>query len=158
MKILNLRIVIIVSLVTAVAIAADLPGFTHWTASDLKGYEKKLSPKAASDPAKVASESLGKFGTHNAQISHREASGVVEVHAKVADIFVVETGEATLVVGGEVVGLKAQTPDEGRGTSIKGGQKVKLAAGDIVHIPAKMPHQLLLDSGKQFTYFVVKVD
>lgn len=155
---MKLRIAMMLTLVTAAGFGADATGFAHWTAADLKGYEKKLSAKAASDPAKIGSESLGKFGTHTTQISHREASGIAEVHAKVADIFVVESGEATLVVGGDVVGLKAQTADEGRGSSIKGGKKVKLAAGDIVHIPAKMPHQLLLDSGKQFTYFVVKVD
>jgi quercetin dioxygenase-like cupin family protein len=32
-----------------------------------------------------------------------------------------------------------------------------LSTGDIVHIPAGTPHQLLLDKGKPFTYFVVKV-
>jgi mannose-6-phosphate isomerase-like protein (cupin superfamily) len=155
---LKLRIAMMFGLVTAAGFGAEPAGFAHWTSSELKGYEKKLSTKAAADPAKIGSEALGKFGTHNTQISHREASGVAEVHAKVADIFVVESGEATLVVGGEVVGLKAQTEDEGRGASIKGGKKVKLTAGDIVHIPAKMPHQLLLDGGKQFTYFVVKID
>ena len=33
----------------------------------------------------------------------------------------------------------------------------KLAAGDAVHIPANTPHQLLVENGKQFTYFVIKV-
>jgi hypothetical protein len=30
--------------------------------------------------------------------------------------------------------------------------------GDIVHIPAKTAHQLLVAPGKVFTYFVIKVD
>lgn len=150
---MRLKAAITFGLLTGLSVGADLPGFAHWKSADLKGYEKKLSPKV--DKSKIASESLGKFGTHTTQISHREASGVAEVHDKVADLFVVQSGEATLVVGGEVEGLKTQG-DEGRGTGIKGGQKVKLTAGDIVHIPAKAPHQLLLDSGKQFTYFVLK--
>jgi hypothetical protein len=32
-----------------------------------------------------------------------------------------------------------------------------MAAGDVVHIPAKVAHQLLVEIGKQFTYFVIKV-
>jgi mannose-6-phosphate isomerase-like protein (cupin superfamily) len=43
------------------------------------------------------------------------------------------------------------------GTSITGGVESKLGAGDIVTIPAKTAHQLKLDPGKEFTYFVVKV-
>jgi uncharacterized RmlC-like cupin family protein len=35
---------------------------------------------------------------------------------------------------------------------------MKLGVGDVVHIPVKVPHQLLVEPGKQFTYFVVKVD
>ena len=33
----------------------------------------------------------------------------------------------------------------------------KLAAGDILTIPAKVAHQVKMDTGKEFTYFVVKV-
>lgn len=34
---------------------------------------------------------------------------------------------------------------------------MKLSAGDIVRVPPKAPHQLLLDNVKNFTYFVIKV-
>jgi mannose-6-phosphate isomerase-like protein (cupin superfamily) len=42
-------------------------------------------------------------------------------------------------------------------TAISGGTEVKVGAGDVVTIPAKMPHQMKLDPGKEITYFVVKV-
>jgi quercetin dioxygenase-like cupin family protein len=45
-----------------------------------------------------------------------------------------------------------------RGTSIEGGETKELTVGDIVHIPAKVPHQLKIASGKPFTYLVIKVD
>jgi quercetin dioxygenase-like cupin family protein len=32
-----------------------------------------------------------------------------------------------------------------------------LSAGDIVRIPANMPHQLVLDGAPEFTYFVIKI-
>ena len=52
---------------------------------------------------------------------------------------------------------KTTAPGETRGPAIKGGTEVKLGPGDILHIPAKVPHQMKLDPGKQVTYFVTKV-
>jgi hypothetical protein len=34
---------------------------------------------------------------------------------------------------------------------------VKLGVGDVLHIPAKVAHQMKLDAGKHVTYFVTKV-
>jgi mannose-6-phosphate isomerase-like protein (cupin superfamily) len=69
----------------------------------------------------------------------------------------VQSGTATLVYGGELVDGKSSGPNEMRAASIKGGMEKPLAAGDIVTIPAKLPHQVKLAPGKEFTYFVVKV-
>ena len=136
--------------------AADPAGFVVWKASDLKGYEKKLAPKM--NPQKVATEQLVSFGNHSTMIAHREGDGEAEVHDKMADLFVVQSGEATLIVGGTVAGGKTTAPGETRGPSITGGEKKKLGPGDVVHIPATVPHQLLVAPGKQFTYFVMKVE
>jgi len=136
-------------------IAADPAGFALWTASDLKGIEKKLSEKV--DNARFASKQLEKFGNHYTMLAHREGDGSAELHEKDADIFFVESGTATLLVGGEMVGAKTTAPGEVRGTSVKNGVEHKLGPGDIVHIAAKTPHQMLLDGGKGFTYFVIKV-
>jgi mannose-6-phosphate isomerase-like protein (cupin superfamily) len=56
-----------------------------------------------------------------------------------------------------VVDGKTTAPNEIRGASISGGTEIKLSAGDIVTIPAKTPHQMKVDPGKQVTYFVAKV-
>lgn len=143
-------------LVPAALIAADPAGFALWKSADLKSQEKKLSPKI--DAQKVATEQLGKFDNTLFSIGHREGSGQSELHEKVVDIFVVESGAATLVVGGKIVGGKSTGPGEVRGSKTDGGTSHALAPGDVVRIPANTAHQLLLDAGKQFTYFVVKVD
>lgn len=143
-------------LIASSAIGAELPGFVLYRGSDLKAYGKKLAPKM--NEMKVASASLDKFDNHSTMIAHREGPGLVEIHEHMADLFVVQGGEGTLVVGGEAENAKTTEPGELRGTSIKGGERRRLSAGDIVHIPAKMPHQVLVDSGKQFTYFVLKVE
>ncbi len=142
-------------LLSSTAMAADLPGFVIYRGADLKAYESKLAPKI--NEMKVAAVNLDRFGNHSTMIAHREGSGQVEIHEHMADVFVVQSGEATLVVGGEAENAKTIEPGELRGSSIRGGQRQQLGAGDIVHIPARVPHQVLVDPGKQFTYFVLKV-
>jgi mannose-6-phosphate isomerase-like protein (cupin superfamily) len=132
--------------------AADEGGFRHWAASQLKDEETKL---AAKDP-KGAFETLADFGTHNLMMAVRHGNGVAELHEKMADVFVVRSGTATLVVGGEMVDGKTTAPGEIRGTSVRGGKRQELAAGDVVHIPAGAPHQILMKAGDTFSYFVVK--
>jgi len=143
-------------LLLAPLFAADPPGFALWKASDLRVKEKELSAKLSDKH--VASETLANYGNHLTMLAHREGDGEVEVHDKMADILMIVSGEATLVIGGTVVGGRTTAPGEIRGPSVTGGEKKMLGAGDVVHIPAKVPHQMLVVSGKKITYFVVKVE
>jgi mannose-6-phosphate isomerase-like protein (cupin superfamily) len=134
--------------------AGDPAGFNLFRSAELKGAERRLAPKI--DAKKVAAETLAEWGNHRIMVAHREGNGEAEWHEKQADIFVVQTGEATLVYGGKVVDGKSTGPGEIRGPSISGGLEKKLSPGDIVHIPAKTPHQVMVT--KQFTYATIKVD
>ena len=58
---------------------------------------------------------------------------------------------------GKMEGGKTTAPGEVRGTSIEGGEKQKIAAGDIMHIPPKTPHQVVLAPGTEITYYTLKV-
>jgi mannose-6-phosphate isomerase-like protein (cupin superfamily) len=136
--------------------AADPPGFSHWTGKALKEYGKTLASKM--NAQKVATENLANYGNHSVMVAYREGSGEAELHENQSDVFIVQSGQAILMVGGTVVGGRTTAPGEIRGASIAGGEKKQLAAGDIVHIPARVPHQVLLEGGGQFTYVVVKVD
>ncbi|MFL6417637.1 MAG: hypothetical protein ACJ74Y_18445 [Bryobacteraceae bacterium] len=124
-----------------------------YTAKDLKGVADKIARKGG----QFASEELNRWGNHYTMLAHREQTGSSEVHQHEADIFVVEEGEASLLSGGTLVNGKPQKPGELRGSSIKGGERRSLSTGDIVHIPAGVPHQLLVEKSKPFTYFVIKV-
>jgi mannose-6-phosphate isomerase-like protein (cupin superfamily) len=135
--------------------AGDPQGLFVWKAAELKAFSKNLAPKI--NDKKVATQDIAKNGNYRFMVAHREASGEAEYHALDADIFMVESGTATLVYGGEMVDAKDSGPNEKRAPSIKGGMEKMLAAGDVVTIPAKLPHQVKLASGKEFTYFVVKV-
>jgi len=135
--------------------AGDPAGFQFWSSSQLKGFAKSLAPKI--DAQKVATEQLGGFGNYSFMVAHREGPGQAEYHATQADIFFVQSGTATLVYGGTLLDGKNTAPNEMRAASIAGGMEKKLAAGDVVTIPPKVPHQVKLEPGKEFTYFVVKV-
>jgi mannose-6-phosphate isomerase-like protein (cupin superfamily) len=135
--------------------AGDPPGFYLWKSAELKAYSKSLAPKISDK--KVASQTIASFGNYSFMVAHREGTGEAEYHATQADVFVVETGSASIVVGGELVDGKTTAPNEMRAASIKGGVEKMLAAGDVVTIPAKVPHQVKMEKSKEFTYFVVKM-
>lgn len=135
--------------------AAGPPGFTLWTAGELKSMDGKLAPKV--NAQKVATQTLGDYGRHNVMVVYREGDGEAELHESMTDVFLVQSGAGTLVVGGTVVGGKSTGPGEVRGTSISGGTRHKLAPGDMANIPAGTPHQVLVAPGQKITYLIVKV-
>jgi uncharacterized RmlC-like cupin family protein len=137
-------------------IAAVPAGYMHWTAEQFKTREEALHKTMKNG---LASETLGHWGNHVLLKTRREgSSGQAELHEKQADLIVVQSGQATIIVGGRIVNGKTTATNEIRGTSIEGGARQALKAGDIVHVPAKTPHQVLLDAGQTLDYVVLKVD
>ncbi len=132
-------------------------GFEQWTADSLKQIDQTLKVEAGKNAHHVAVQRLGDFPNDLFMLSRREADGIVEWHETQADIFFVQSGSATLVVGGTLVGGDTVEPHEKRNGTIQGGIRRKLSAGDVVRIAPKVPHQILLDGAPNFTYFVVKV-
>ncbi len=126
-----------------------------WKSGEIDTRGAELAKKL--DAQKVASEVIAKDGNRTFMVAHREGSGLAEVHDKEADVMVISRGEITMVYGGAIVDGKTTAPGETRGPSIKGGTEVKLGPGDILHIPAKVPHQMKLAPGAQVTYFVTKI-
>jgi len=135
-------------------VGAEPAGYKYWSASGLETIGKRLSSKTH---GKVSLENLGRFGADHAELVHRDGSGLAEWHGTKADLLVIVAGRGELVIGGTMVGPKTTAVGEVRGTSIDGGVHQELSPGDIIHIPPKTPHQLLLDPGVQITYFALKV-
>jgi glc operon protein GlcG len=86
----------------------------------------------------------------------RTKPGEVEIHDHETDIFYVTDGEATLVTGGTIVGAKQTAPGQTRGTDLHGGQIVRLKKGDVITIPAGVPHWFK-DVSPSISYLTVKV-
>jgi len=157
MKKLLLLCLLVIPFVAVNSQAPMLTGFEHWSAADLQALDKTLGEKAATDAHHAASKPIADYPNDLFMLAHREADGVVELHETQADVFFVQAGTATLLVGGTLAGAETVSPHEKRNGTIQSGTRVKLSAGDVVRIPANMPHQVLLDGAKQFTYFVIKI-
>jgi mannose-6-phosphate isomerase-like protein (cupin superfamily) len=132
-------------------------GFEDWTADSLKQIDQTLKVEAGKSPHHIALQRLGDFPNDLFMLSRREADGIAEWHETQADVFFVQSGSATLVAGGTLVGGETTEPHEKRNGTIQGGIRRKLSAGDVVRIPPKVPHQILLDGAQNFTYFVIKI-
>jgi mannose-6-phosphate isomerase-like protein (cupin superfamily) len=135
--------------------------FTLGAATNVDVYSSKdiqaLSQKLLQKRTQFAGQELQRYGNHYTMLALRTATGSSELHEHEADVFMIVSGQATLVTGGRIVSPHTEKPGEIRGSSIEGGDRRQVTEGDIVHIPAKTPHQLLVENGKPFSYFVVKV-
>jgi hypothetical protein len=139
----------------APALAADPVGVTMWKPAELKQRDEALSKKVGADHS--ARETLADYGDHRFRMLYRDADGLPEQHDNMVDVVIVQSGEGTLVLGGKMINLEAGPgPGEYLGTGIEGGELHALAPGDLVHIPAKIPHNFLVAKGKHITYVLVK--
>jgi mannose-6-phosphate isomerase-like protein (cupin superfamily) len=86
----------------------------------------------------------------------READGEVEQHDKLNDEFVSVRGRASIMIGGVAQGQRQSAPDEWRGGTLRGGKIYNLNAGDLIWIPAGVPHQMLVRKGASFEYLAFK--
>lgn len=69
-----------------------------------------------------------------------DKSPVAEIHDNEADLFYIVDGRATQVLGGRVIDGKPTGPGQVRGPKTEGGQTYQLGKGDIMWVPAGMPH------------------
>lgn len=142
----------LIMLVGLPLMAADPQGFAAYTSGDLQSRAKA----ARIDEHRVGLDRVANWGNHSLLLVHREGDGEVEIHETQVDVITVISGEGTLLVGGTTVDGRTTAQGEIRGKSLTGGTSHKMAAGDVFHIPAKVPHQMLVP--KSLVIQVVKVD
>jgi quercetin dioxygenase-like cupin family protein len=119
------------------------------------GRDAALSTKVGPDHS--ARETLADYGHHRFRLLYRDADGAPEQHDAIVDVVIVKSGEGTLQLGGEMIGRRAGSgAGEYVGTRLEGGARHPLGPGDVVHIPAGIPHSFLVSKGKHITYVLVK--
>jgi mannose-6-phosphate isomerase-like protein (cupin superfamily) len=126
-----------------------------FSSADVHGQLTQLAEQAK---AKGSSGStLGEYGTHAIKLSERTVSGGAEIHAHFDDVMVVMEGKATLITGGTVIDPHNGSNGETTGSGIRDGVTQYLAAGDVVHVPAGTPHQIIVPPGTTYSALVIKV-
>jgi mannose-6-phosphate isomerase-like protein (cupin superfamily) len=147
--------------------AKTLPA-TYVSAADIQA-NLNGAPSAATNPQ--PNIRVVDAGGYNVAVGviHRPQTppGVAAVHYKVSEIYHVTDGAGTLVTGGTMVNAKRRPADalsvkleDGpgeSGTAIQGGVTRRIKAGDVVVIPAGVPHWFSEIEGS-ITYIVVRVD
>jgi hypothetical protein len=139
----------------ATSFAAQESSIGLWTGSAIDQHEARLMKNVAADHS--ARETLADYGDHRFRLLYRDADGLPEEHDQIIDVVMVHSGEGAVMLGGTMSGKRGDAATgEYLGTALIGGEVHPLAAGDIVHIPAGIPHSFLVPAGKHITYVLLK--
>ncbi len=119
--------ILLVTLGAAPVLAQSKSEVIYWPASTLSGYSPTLKGRQTEKKTMSASEILSDLGNHKFEILRRDGSGAGELHQNWTDIFIVQSGEGTILYGGSIEDAKDTGNGEIRGPRARGW---KIAEGD----------------------------
>ena len=94
-------------------------------------------------------------------VVRRTVPTLAEMHTDWTDVWYVIRGSGTLVTGGSLSDPQTESPGELRGSAIVGGVEQHVAPGDVITVPAGVPHWVRAingtENGKEIVYLVVKI-
>ena len=108
------------------------------------------------DAKKLATIRLLEGGTYNVNIRRLVGAESALMHARTTDVWVVREGSGTLVTGGTLVDAKPGAGGDQSGSAIRGGVERVIKAGDVVFIPAGVPHGVR--ESKSITWLNIRFD
>lgn len=131
---------------------------TLHTAADLQQHEATLIETAKTVPTGFAVSTLDNYGNDRTLLVVRLHTGDAERHQFWADQIYVNHGDLILVYGGTMQQEhpNGTAPGETLGSGIEGGKEIPLHTGDIIHIPAGIPHWVKVAPGTTTAYLVFK--
>ena len=101
------------------------------------------------DAEGLATVRLLEGGTYNINVRRLRGAETALIHERTTDVYVVREGSGTLVTGGTIVDEQGR-PVDGRGASIRGGVSRRISTGDLIFIPAGVPHGIRDSDGITF--------
>lgn len=152
---MKLALTMIFTVFSVPCIAQSAPKAEVFSSAQIQGQLVQLTQQAKTSGS--SGSTLGDYGTHALKLSERTASGGAEIHAHFDDVMLVIEGKAQLITGGEIIDAHNGANGETTGSGIRNGTAQSIAAGDLVHIPAGTPHQLIISPGTTYSALVIKV-
>jgi mannose-6-phosphate isomerase-like protein (cupin superfamily) len=86
----------------------------------------------------------------------RATSSKPEVHARWDDIVMVRSGTGAIEMGDSLVGSEYRGPGERAGGKFGKSYQIVVRAGDLVRIPAAVPHAFIVSGTEPLEYLVIK--
>jgi mannose-6-phosphate isomerase-like protein (cupin superfamily) len=86
----------------------------------------------------------------------RKVTSQAEVHARWDDLVIVRSGAGAVEFGDSLVGSTYRAPGERSGGTFHKSYQLVVHAGDIVRIPAAVPHAFVVSGSDPLEYLVIK--
>ena len=138
--------------------------YLHWDAKAFAGFKSDLAGRVAKGEGIWSTPFVfmnalprAEHRPHDVQIIHRAGYTQPEIHASKWDVYVILDGAGTALVGGERVNWIDGRPPEGQKPQLKGAREFRVSKGDIVHVPARVWHQVQVEPGASITYALINV-
>ncbi|MDB4889044.1 MAG: hypothetical protein JWL61_899, partial [Gemmatimonadetes bacterium] len=92
----------------------------------------------------------------NFELIHRELSGKPEVHARWDDLIIIRSGTGAIITGDSLVGSTYLAPGERVGGHFGKSHEIVLHVGDVIRIPAMVPHEVIVSGTQPLEYLLIK--
>jgi mannose-6-phosphate isomerase-like protein (cupin superfamily) len=92
----------------------------------------------------------------NFALVRRKVSGKPEVHARWDDLMIIRSGIGAIITGDSLVGSTYRAPGERAGGHFGKSYEIALHAGDVIRIPAAVPHQVIVSATQPLEYLLIK--
>ena len=119
-----------------------------------------LIDKAKADrkgDAPLVAEPILSLTPYRAQLEYRPGTSPAAVHEKDAELMVVLEGTGNIVTGGKLVDEKRNNANILGGSSIAGGSSQAVVKGDMLIVPANVPHQVIPTGGAPIVLMTLHV-
>jgi mannose-6-phosphate isomerase-like protein (cupin superfamily) len=108
------------------------------------------------DDKKLSTMRLLEGGAYNVNIRRLRGGETALIHPKTTDVWVVQEGSGTLVTGGVLVDARGQPVQGESAAAIRGGVERVIKTGDVIYIPAGVPHGV--KESQSITWLNVRFD
>ncbi len=108
------------------------------------------------DAAKRQTTRMLEGGAYNVNIRRLTGGETALIHPRTADVWVVQDGSGTLVTGGTLVDANGQPVQGQSAAAIRGGVERVIKTGDLIFIPAGVPHGI--KDSKSITWLNIRFD